>query len=255
MRFIDTHVHFTDRAFAEDAAEAIDRAAEAGVDRFLLPDIDKGERPGIFALAARYPGRAFPMVGLYPGSVGPDWEAELDDMARYREKGPVAIGEIGLDYHYGADTADLQKAAFAAQLRFAAQWDLPVNIHLRDATEDFFRVLEECRHLGLRGNLHAFSGSYETFSRLQRYGDWYVGIGGVVTFKNSRLPEAVSRIPLDRILLETDSPYLTPTPYRGRRNESAYIPLIAAKVAQIKGVTIEEVAAVTTAGAEKLFRL
>ncbi len=255
MRFIDTHVHFSDEAFGTDVDQAIARAAEAGVDRFLLPDVDRRERAGVFALAARYPGRAFPMAGLYPGSVGPGWEEELADMETYRDRGLVAIGEIGLDYHYSADTADLQKAALKAQLQLAADWDLPVNIHLRDATEDFFRVLEECRHLGLRGNLHAFSGSYETFVRIQRYGDWSVGIGGVVTFRNSRLPEAVQRIPLDRILLETDAPYLTPVPHRGERNESAYIPLIAGKIAQVKGLSPEEVAAATTANAEKLFRL
>ena len=137
----------------------------------------------------------------------------------------------------------------------AAAWNLPVNIHLRDATEDFFKILDDCRHLGLRGNLHAFSGSIETFRRIQKYGDWSVGIGGVITFKKASLPETVRQIPLDRILLETDAPYLAPTPLRGTRNESANIPLIAAKVAEVKGVDIETVAAVTTENAIKLFAL
>ena len=254
-RFIDTHAHYNDEAYKEDAQEAIDRALEAGVFKILMPDIDSKERESLFALCESRPGVLFPMLGLYPGSVGKDWEAEIEDMMRYSEKGIAAIGEIGLDYHYSADTADLQKAAFKAQLELAAKMNLPVNIHLREATEDFFEVLDSCRHLALRGNLHAFSGSYETFCRLSKYGDWYVGIGGVVTFRNSRLAEEVKRIPLDRILLETDAPYLTPAPYRGKRNESAYIPLIAEKIAAVKNIDIDEVAEVTTANAITLFNI
>ena len=155
----------------------------------------------------------------------------------------------------GLVSEEEQKEALRVQFELAAAWNLPVNIHLRDATEDFFKVLDDCRHLGLRGNLHAFSGSLETFRRIRRYGDWSVGIGGVITFKKASLPETVRQIPLECILLETDSPYMAPTPLRGTRNESANIPLIAAKVAEVKGVDIETVAAVTTANAEKLFAL
>jgi TatD DNase family protein len=141
------------------------------------------------------------------------------------------------------------------QLELAAECGLPVNIHLREATEDFFAILEDCRHLHLRGNLHAFSGSAETFRRLSRLGDWYVGIGGVVTFKKAGIAQSLADIPMERILLETDSPYLTPVPYRGSRNESAYIPIIAAKIAEIKGLSIEEVARVSTENAKELFAL
>ena len=157
--------------------------------------------------------------------------------------------------HYSKDSAELQRRALKAQFELAAELDLPVNIHERDATEDFFRVLEECRHLGVRGNMHAFSGSYETFMRLQKYGDWSVGIGGVVTFKNAGVAESVKKIPLEKILLETDSPYLTPMPFRGKRNESSYIPLIARKVAELKDTDLGEVAAKTTENACKLFRI
>ena len=181
---------------------------------------------------------------------------ELEDaMLRYRGRDVVAIGEIGLDYHYGAEFAAEQKEAFRVQLGLAAEMGLPVNIHLREATEDFFKVLDDCAGLGLRGSLHAYSGSYETFMRVQKYGEWYVGIGGVVTFRKASLAEAVRRIPLDRILLETDSPYLTPVPHRGERNESKYIPLIAEKIAELKGISLEEVAEVTTANARSLFNL
>lgn len=253
--FIDTHVHFYDHAFAQDADAAIGRAKEAGVYKMIQADVDSSERADMLSLTARYPGTLYSMLGLYPGSVHEDWEKEIGLWLDRMDSNPVAIGEIGLDYHYSADTARLQKLALAEQLRIASEKKLPVNIHLREATEDFFAVLEECRHLDLRGNLHAFSGSYETFSRLQKYGDWYVGIGGVVTFKNSRLPMTMEKIPLDRILLETDAPYLTPVPHRGERNESAYIPLIASKIAEIKKIDIEDVAARTTDNALKLFSL
>lgn len=252
---IDTHVHFYDEWYGEEYPAVIDRALAAGVEKMIQPDVDSQDRARMFAISEAYPGVLYTMLGLYPGSVTPDWEEELARLEDWWSHGPVAVGEIGLDYHYGKETADLQKNALREQLHIAAAHDLPVNIHLREATEDFFAVLEDCRHLGLRGNLHAFSGSYETFCRLQRYGDWSVGIGGVLTFKNSHLPEAVAKIPLENILLETDGPYLAPVPYRGKRNESAYLPLVAEKIAAIKGISPDEVAAVTTSNAKQLFRI
>ena len=209
----------------------------------------------MYALVERHPGVLRPMLGLYPGSVDKDWRREIDQLEAWRSRGPVALGEIGLDYHYGAEFKEEQKEAFRVQLELAAAWDLPVNIHLREATEDFFAIIEDCRHLHLRGNLHAFSGSAQIFARLRRLGDWYVGIGGVLTFKKAGLAEAVKDIPLECILLETDAPYLTPVPHRGERNESAYIPLIAEFLARQKGVSVEEVAAVTTRNAKRLFSL
>ena len=195
-------------------------------------------------------------IVLRPGSVEENWEEEVEKVKECAvNHNVIAIGEIGLDYHYSKDSAELQRRALKAQFELAAELDLPVNIHERDATEDFFRVLEECRHLGVRGNMHAFSGSYETFMRLQKYGDWSVGIGGVVTFKNAGVAESVKKIPLEKILLETDSPYLTPMPFRGKRNESSYIPLIARKVAELKNTDLGEVAAKTTENACKLFRI
>ena len=209
----------------------------------------------MFALTDRHPGVLFPMLGLYPGSVDEHWEQEIEQLGHWTDRKIVAIGEIGLDYHYGADFAAQQREALRAQFELAARLDLPVNIHLREATEDFLRIVRDCSHLGLRGNLHAYSGSYETFLQLQRYGDWRLGIGGVVTFKNASLAEVVKRVPLERILLETDAPYLTPVPHRGSRNESAYIPLIAAKIAELKNCSLEEVAATTTQNAIELFGL
>ena len=254
--YIDTHTHAYDEAFDGCADEVVARGVAAGVTVQLQADVDSRERERMFALVERHPGVLRPMLGLYPGSVGKDWRREIDALEAWRGRGIVAVGEIGLDYHYGAEFRQEQKEAFRVQLELAASWDLPVNIHLREATEDFFTIVSDCRHLGLRGNLHAFSGSVETFQRLQRLGgDWYVGIGGVVTFRKASLAETVRHIPLERIVLETDAPYLTPVPHRGERNESAYIPLIAEFLARQKGVGLEEVAAVTTANAKRLFAI
>ena len=255
MEFIDTHTHLSDEAFAGEEDAAVERAVAAGVVQMIQADTCRAEREASYALCERHPGVVFPMLGLSPGHVDEHWRDEIDAMLPYREKGPVAIGEIGLDYHYSADTADLQKEALKLQFELARDWDLPVNIHLRDATEDFFGVMEECRGMHLRGNLHAFSASAEVFERMQRYGEWYVAIGGVLTFKKAHIANDILRIPLDRILLETDAPYLAPTPLRGTRNESANVPLIAAKLAELKGLTIEEVAEATTRNARKLFAI
>ena len=252
---IDTHTHFYDEWLLPDAEAAIARALEAGVGKMIQADVDSLERDALWALNDAHPGVLYPMLGLYPGSVDDRWEEEIALLPAYRDRGIVAIGEIGLDYHEGTEWKEQQKEALRVQLELAAAWDLPVNIHLRDAWEDLFTILSEKRHLGLRGNLHCFTASYEIYLRAQKYGDFSVGIGGVVTFRNASLAETVKRIPLEKILLETDAPYLAPTPWRGRRNESAYLPLIAARIAELKGVDPAEVEAVTTANATQLFRL
>ena len=255
MTFIDTHTHIYDEAFTGEEDDVILRAKEAGVSVMLQPDVDSRERDAMFSLVDRHPGELYAMLGLYPGSVDKGWRDEIDAMLRYRGRKVVALGEIGLDYHYGAEFAAEQREAFRVQMELAAEMNLPVNIHLREATDDFFRIMDDCAHLHLRGSLHAYSGSFETFQRVRKYGEWYVGVGGVVTFKKASLAEAVKRIPLDCILLETDSPYLTPVPHRGERNESKYIPLIAARVAELKGTSIKEVAETTTANARRLFNI
>lgn len=255
MEFIDTHTHNSDEAYAGCEDEVIARARAAGVVKLLQADVSSAERGPMYELCSRHPGVLYPMLGLYPGSVGDDWKAEIDAMLPFRERKPVAVGEIGLDYHYGADRKAEQKEAFRVQLELASQWDLPVNIHLREATEDFLAILRDCRHLHLRGNLHAFSGSAELFDCVSRLGDWYVGIGGVLTFKKASIAQDIKRIPLSRILLETDSPYLTPVPHRGERNESSFIPLIAGFLAGCKGVSTEEVAEATTSNAKTLFAI
>lgn len=255
MQFIDTHTHNSDEAFAGVEDEIIRRCTDAGISIMLQPDVDSRERKSMFELCRRYPGKLRPMLGLYPGSVDKDWMKEIELMLEYASEPVVAVGEIGLDYHYGSETREEQKLALKWQLEWAASKGLPVNIHLREATDDFFKVLDSCGSLPAKGNIHAFSGSVETFRRLQGYGEWYVGIGGVVTFKNAGLAKTVADIPLERIVLETDSPYMAPVPFRGTRNDSSNIPVIAAKIAEIKNIPLDEVAATTTANAKRLFDL
>lgn len=279
--FVDTHTHFYDEWLLPDADQAVQRALDAGVGKMIQADVDSRERPAMWEVGQRHPGVLFQMLGLYPGSVGADWREELDQVyslsqnLQTRSKATqggrgirptvgetspktnapafVAIGEIGLDYHEGLEFVEEQKEVLRLQLELASALNLPVNIHLRDAWEDFFAVLSDCAHLHLRGNLHCFTFSYEIYERTRRYGDFSVGIGGVVTFKNASVAKAVERIPLEKILLETDAPYLAPVPFRGKRNESAYLPLIARKVADIKGLPLREIETITTHNAETLF--
>lgn len=253
--FVDTHTHFYDEWLLPEADEAVQRALDAGVGKMIQADIDSHERKDMWAVWERHKDVLFQMLGLYPGSVNENWKEELDALEPYKDKGVVAIGEIGLDYHEGKEFAPQQKEVLRLQLEMASSMNLPVSFHLRDAWEDFFNVLQDCRHLGIRGVLHCFSGSYEVYQRANQFGEFSVGIGGVITFKNSSLAATVARIPMERILLETDAPYLAPVPHRGQRNESAFLPLIAAKVAEVKGLTVEEVAAITTDNAQKLFNV
>ena len=279
MMFVDTHTHFYDEWLLPDAEAAVQRALDAGVGKMIQADVDSRERPAMWEIGKRHPGVIFEMLGLYPGSVADNWRDELDAVFQIASGGSapsvankmadapsgaspsvgmdriVAIGEIGLDYHEGLEFVKEQKEVLRLQLELAARLDLPVNIHLRDAWEDFFTILKDCAHLQLRGNLHCFTASYEMYERANRYGEWSVGIGGVVTFKNASLARTLERIPLERILLETDAPYLAPVPYRGRRNESAYLPCVAAKVAEVKGLTTEQIADITTHNAEHLFNI
>ena len=253
--FIDTHTHVTDEAFRGEEEAVVERAVAAGVGKMLLADTCSEERGPMFAACGRHPGVLYPMLGLHPENVKENWQDELAVLENWLPKRPVAIGEIGLDYHWDVTFKEQQKEALRAQFELAARLNLPVNIHLRDATEDFVAVVKDCAHLHLRGNMHAYSGSLETWKELCRWGDWSIGVGGVLTFKKARLPEVVAAIPMEKILLETDAPYMAPTPLRGTRNEPANIPIIAAKVAEIKNIPIEEVERITTANAIELFAL
>ena len=253
MRFVDTHTHLYDEAFGADADKAVERACAVGVDRMILPDICSSSRREMFDLAGRHPGVLFPCLGLHPTEIDGNWEAELEALGEWKDREIKAIGEIGLDLYWSREFAAQQAEAFRRQLEMAHRVDLPVIIHSRNAAEPLLDILKNCRLSGLRGVFHAYSGSLESWRELSRTGDWMVGIGGVLTFRKASIAETVKSIPLERIVLETDSPYLTPVPHRGERNESSYIPLIASALAGILGLPLEEVAATTSSNAEKLF--
>lgn len=269
MNLIDTHSHLYEPEFDADREEALARAFDAGVGLLLLPAIDAASDERLFALCRRHPDRCLPMMGLHPTSVNdnPHWREELARVARCLDNPPegvppfCAVGEIGLDYYWDDRFAAEQIEAFTAQCRLAAARNLPVAIHTRAAWNDMRRIVgqeaEAARARGerLRGVFHAFSEDADTYRALRGAGDFLFGIGGVVTFKKSQVAETVREMALDEIVLETDCPYLTPVPHRGERNESAYVRLVCEKIAQIKGLDPEEVAAATTANAARMFGL
>lgn len=254
MHFVDTHTHLYMSDYGDGCDDAVRRAIDAGVTKMILPDVDSSVRESVFSMASRFPGSAFPCLGLHPTEIPENWKEEVDRMMEYRDrKGIVAIGETGMDFHWAKDNAAIQEEVFRIQLDLALEMDIPVIVHNREATEHTLNILKDYRGRGLRGVFHAYGGSIETFMELQRLGDWYVGIGGVVTFRKASIAETIREIPLDRILTETDAPWLTPVPFRGTRNESSYIPYIAEKIAMQKGTDMETVAGVTSGNAEKLF--
>ena len=253
MTFTDTHAHLYDEAFAGEESPAITRSIEAGVTKIIFPDIDSQTREHMFRIAEGHEGTVYPCLGLHPTSIDGSWEKEMDKLHEHLSRKIWAIGEIGMDCYWSRDFVNEQETAFRMQLELADRLSLPVIIHSRESTELIINILKDLRHLNLRGVFHAYSGSTETFRELQKLGDWYIGIGGVLTYKKASIAETVKQIPLERILLETDSPYLTPVPYRGKRNESSYIPIIASRLSEQTGRPVEEIAAVTTDNAHKLF--
>lgn len=266
MKLVDTHSHLYAEEFDEDRSEALARAKEQGVEWLLLPAIDSESHERLFALVHHAGGVCHPMMGLHPTSVNenPRWREELKLVEEYLLNPPqgmefCAVGEIGLDYYWSQDYVTEQREAFIKQCRLAARLDLPVAIHTRAAWGDMCDILEqECRRAEeqgqrLRGVLHAFSEDGATYRRLKECGDWLFGVGGVVTYKKSLLAETVGEMALEDIVLETDCPYLTPVPYRGKRNESSYVCYVCEKIAQIKGVAVELVASITTENARRMF--
>jgi TatD DNase family protein len=252
---IDTHCHIYLPDYDADRDAVMERTLQAGVATLLMPCIDSATYAAMMDTAAKYP-QCRPMIGLHPTSVDKNWRQELDfvrgKLDAATPKTFVAIGEIGIDAYWSRDFLDEQKAVFAAMLDLAAEYDLPVVIHSRDAFAETFEVLKNHKKQ-MRGVFHAFSGDIEIYRQIKQFGDFGVGIGGVVTFKNSHLTEVLPQIPMCDILLETDAPYLTPAPFRGKRNESAYLHYVVQKIADIKQITAEEVCEVTTQNAHKLF--
>lgn len=253
---VDTHCHLYDEAFRPDFDDVLTRAREAGLEACVMPGIDRSCHESLVAMADALPGFAFPCIGLHPTSVAETWEEELAFVKEhFADRRWYAVGEIGLDEYWSKDFVKEQIRVLEEQIVLAAEAGLPVIIHLREATDDFFRVLEDLRGVDFRGVMHAFSGSYETYRRLLTYADFRFGIGGVVTYKNAGVALAVEKMSLDDIVTETDCPWLTPVPFRGKRNEPSYVRLVVEKIAQIKQLPYEDVAASTTRNARRLFNL
>lgn len=255
MEIIDTHCHLYSPEFETDIDAIIQRAEAAGVHKFYLPGIDSESIPSMLSLEKRYPGKCIAMMGLHPCYVKENYRDELAVVADWLSKRKFsAVGEIGLDYYWDKSFATEQVKVFKQQIEWSIQYNLPIAIHTRNAMQETIRIVQEYVPKGVRGIFHCFGGSYETAQEVIGAG-FYLGIGGVVTYKKAGLAEVLERIDLKHIVLETDAPYLTPVPFRGKRNESSYLTNILAKLAEVKNCSIEEVAAITTANAEKIFGL
>ena len=253
MTFIDTHCHLYDEAFDADREQTIQRAIDAGVDMMLLPDIDSSSTARLNVLYEHEPSHFRRMAGLHPTSVKEDFETELTHVRGRLEKGGfVAVGEIGMDLYWDRTYEEQQREVLKRQMLWAEEFNLPVALHIRKAHNEVFGLLRDLNRATYRGVMHCFGGSLQEAQRAVEMG-FMLGIGGVVTFKNATMAEIARVIPLDHLLLETDAPYLSPVPHRGQRNESSYIPLIAQKIADLRGITIAEVAEQTTANARALF--
>lgn len=254
MRLTDTHTHLYSEKFDTDRKEMMQRAFANQVDRFYVPAIDSSYTQAMYALERNYPKQVQLMMGLHPTSVAEDVDKELlhvEEQLKARKF--AAIGEIGIDLYWEQSTLDLQIYAFKKQIRWAKEYKLPIAIHCRSAFDEVFAVLEEEKDNDLYGIFHCFTGDKQQAQKAIQLG-MKLGIGGVVTFKNGKIDQFLHQIPLSEIVLETDSPYLAPVPFRGKRNESSYLLHIATKVAQLYKVDTEEVARITTHNANTLFK-
>ena len=255
MVLVDSHSHLFLETFAEDLPQVMERARAAGVSHIFMPNIDCTTIEPMLSVCAAYKGFCFPMIGLHPTSVHASYEKELAIMEAHLAAPNefVAIGEVGMDLYWDKTFLKEQRAAFEKQIEWALTYDLPIVIHSREAFEPIYKTLLPYKDTSLRGIFHSFTGSCEEASRLLEFSQFLIGINGVITFKNSQLPIALREIPLQRVVLETDSPYLTPMPNRGKRNESAYVKEILIKVADVYQNTPEAVAQSTSENALKMY--
>lgn len=253
---IDTHTHLYSEEFDEDRKEMIARAIEKGVSKFYLPAINSETHEKMLALETEFPTQIISMMGLHPCYVKTEsWEQELKLVEEYLNQRPfAAIGEIGIDLHWDKATLDIQVKAFEQQIDWAIEKDLPIVIHTRESFNEVFEVLDRKRHPKLRGIFHCFSGNLEQAQRAIDL-NFILGIGGVVTFKNGKIDQFLNEIPINKIVLETDSPYLAPVPNRGKRNESSYLDLVVGKLVNIYGKDFSEIDRITTENAEKMFSI
>lgn len=252
---VDTHSHIYTEDFSEDIADVIQRAYENGVRKIVLPNIDSSSVKRLLDLVEQYPQICFPLMGLHPTSVNEDYEEELQLVEFWLEKQKFyGIGEVGIDLYWDKTFVKEQTDAFRRQVRLAKKYDLPLVIHFRESFDEVMAVLQEEKEPGMRGVFHSFSGSIEQVQQVIDLG-FFIGVNGVVTFKNSGMDQVIEKVDPSHLLLETDSPYLTPVPFRGKRNESSYLIYVARKIAELHGMDIQDLARISTQNAEKLFKI
>jgi TatD DNase family protein len=255
MTLIDTHTHLYLEDYNDDRDEVIKNALNKRVELMLLPNIDSGSMDEMKKLTDRYPGHCLPMMGLHPTSVKEDYEKELKIVEEELDRSKYyGVGEIGIDLYWDKTFKEQQEDAFRRQLQLAKKYQLPVSIHTRDSFDTAYSIVKEELTDDLKGVFHCFTGTEKEARKIMDIG-FFMGIGGIITFKNSGLGEVVKNIPLEHLVLETDAPFLTPVPYRGKRNQSAYLAYIAGKIAEVKNIMMEEVADATTSNALELFKL
>ena len=256
MQLIDTHSHIYTKEFDNDRTEVIHRSREAGVSRIILPNIDVHSIAPLMDLANRYKGCCVPLMGLHPTSVKDDFRDQLAIIEEHLRKDRFwGVGDIGIDLYWDKTFINQQKDAFRYQVKLAKEMKLPIVIHTRNAFDEIFEVLDDENDDSLSGIFHSFSGNIDHYNHIVGYGGFFIGIGGVITYKNGGLDTLVREMNIEHIVLETDSPYLPPVPHRGKRNESSYIIHVAQKMAEVFNLPIHRVAAITTSNALTLFKL
>jgi TatD DNase family protein len=254
---IDTHAHLYAEEFEEDRVDMLQRAKDAGIKAILLPNIDSSSIAPMEKLASQHPS-CIQMMGLHPTYVKENWEEELEIVQNKLYENPkqyCAVGEIGMDLYWDKTFVEEQKEVFRRQVKWAKELNLPIAIHVRKAFDELFEILDQEWTPALKGVFHCYTGSKEQVKKILSYEQFYFGIGGVLTYKNAGLQEVIPHIPLNRLVLETDAPYLSPVPYRGKRNESAYVAEVAGKIVDVLGISMDEVKEMTSRNAIELFQL
>lgn len=254
MILTDTHTHLYSKEFDADRAVLIEKAIRAGVSRFFMPNVDAESIPGMFEVEKAFPNHCFAMMGLHPCSVNADYQKELEVVEHWLSKRKfAAIGEIGIDLYWDKTFFVQQQDAFRRQIQLAKQYKLPYVIHSRNSFNEVMEIVSEFKNENIKAIFHCFSGNVQQAEQVVAMGDFKLGIGGVITFKNSGLDKVVEAIDLKHLVLETDAPYLAPAPHRGKRNDPEYLVLVAKKIAEIKNISIEEVAEVTTQNSREVY--
>jgi len=256
MKFVDSHAHVYLPEFEKDQSEVLDRAMQSGVSRIVMPNIDHTSIDSMLEMEDRYPEQCYATIGLHPCSVKTDFEKELYLVEQWLGKRKFkAIGETGIDLYWDKTFLEQQIESLKIQIEWAKQFDLPIILHCRDSFEETIEIIESQNDHRLKGVFHCFTGTVKDAERIERLENFYLGIGGVATFKNGGMDKVLPEIHMEKVLLETDSPYLAPVPYRGKRNESSYIPLIAEKISSLTGKDLEDIAIQTSASSENLFNI